>query len=118
MNYAQSKTMPDLGIWFPAKAGGRPTTFALPYAGGLVTKAPHSDNGKKLLDYLLSRTAQQQVSEIGGGFSARTDVKAVDANAVALTKPMDGVEIFAPDWNDIDENLTSYVEDWKSATGS
>ncbi|MGW1213560.1 2-aminoethylphosphonate ABC transporter substrate-binding protein [Streptomyces sp. NPDC002499] len=118
MNYAQSKTMPNLGIWFPAKAGGKPTTFALPYAAGLVTKAPHSANGKKLLDFMLGRAAQQQVSEIGGGFSARTDVKAVDANAVALTKLMAGVEIFTPDWNDIDENLTSYVEDWKSATGS
>jgi 2-aminoethylphosphonate transport system substrate-binding protein len=118
MNYAQSKDMPDLGIWFPAKQGGRPTTFALPYAAGLVTKAPHSENGRKLLDYMLSRKAQQQVSEIGGGFSARSDVKAADANAVALARLMDGVDIFTPDWNDIDENLTSYVEDWKSATGS
>ena len=29
-----------------------------------------------------------------------------------------GVEIFEPDWTDIDQNLTSYVEDWQSATGS
>ncbi|MFE9607075.1 2-aminoethylphosphonate ABC transporter substrate-binding protein [Streptomyces sp. NPDC006012] len=118
MNYAQSKTMPNLGIWFPAGQGGKPTTFALPYAAGLVTKAPHSDNGKKLLDFMLSQQAQQEVSEIGGGFSARQDVKAVDANAVALTKIMNGVEVFEPDWADIEKNLTSYVEDWKSATGS
>ncbi|MFD5793713.1 2-aminoethylphosphonate ABC transporter substrate-binding protein [Streptomyces diastatochromogenes] len=118
MNYAQSKDMPDLGIWFPAGKDGRPTTFALPYAAGLVTKAPHSENGRKLLDFMLGQKAQQQVSEIGGGFSARQDVKATDANAVALTKLMDGVDIFQPDWNDIDKNLTAYVEDWKSATGS
>ncbi|MFJ3229531.1 2-aminoethylphosphonate ABC transporter substrate-binding protein [Streptomyces sp. NPDC086787] len=118
MNFAQSKTMPNLGIWFPAKQGGKPTTFALPYAAGLVTKAPHSENGRKLLDFMLGQKAQQQVSEIGGGFSARSDVKAVDANAIALTKLMDGVEIFQPDWNDVDKNLTKYVDDWKSATGS
>ncbi|MFJ9814424.1 2-aminoethylphosphonate ABC transporter substrate-binding protein [Streptomyces sp. NPDC101151] len=118
MNYAQSKTMPGLGIWFPAKQGGKPTTFALPYAAGLVTKAPHGENGKKLLDFMLAQKQQQEVSEIGGGFSARSDVKAVDANAIALAKLMDGVEIFTPDWNDIDKNLTAYVEDWKSATGS
>ncbi|MFG2947843.1 2-aminoethylphosphonate ABC transporter substrate-binding protein [Streptomyces adustus] len=118
MNHAQSKTMPNLGIWFPAPQGGRPTTFALPYAAGLVTKAPHGDNGRKLLDYLLSRTAQQQVSEIGGGFAARKDVKATDAEAVALAQIMTGVEVFEPDWNDIDQNLTSYVDAWKSATGS
>ncbi|MEU2061744.1 2-aminoethylphosphonate ABC transporter substrate-binding protein [Streptomyces sp. NPDC013455] len=118
MNHAQSKDMPNLGIWFPAGPGGKPTTFALPYAAGLVTGAPHSENGRKLLDFMLARKQQQEVSEIGGGFSARRDVKATDANAIALAKIMDGVEIFEPDWNDIDKNLTSYVEDWKSATGS
>jgi 2-aminoethylphosphonate transport system substrate-binding protein len=118
MNFAQSRTMPDLGIWFPKKAGGQPSTFALPYAAGLVSKAPHSANGKKLLDYMLSATAQKQVSAIGGGFPARTDVKPTDANAVALTKLLTGVQIFQPDWNDIEKNLNSYVDAWKSATGS
>ncbi|WP_055701922.1 2-aminoethylphosphonate ABC transporter substrate-binding protein [Streptomyces silaceus] len=120
MNYAQSKDMPNLGIWFPAtkKDPGKPTTFALPYAAGLVTKAPHGANARKFLDYLLSQEAQQQVSEIGGGFAARKDVKATDANAVALDKIIDGVEIFEPDWADVSKNLPSYVEDWKSATGS
>ncbi|MER7836842.1 2-aminoethylphosphonate ABC transporter substrate-binding protein [Streptomyces sp. NPDC096040] len=118
MNYAQSKTMPDLGIWFPAAKGGKPTTFALPYAAGLLTGAPHTENGKKLLDFMLAQKQQQEVSSVGGGFSVRTDVKAVDANAIALTKLMDGVDIFTPDWKDIDKNLTSYVDDWKSATGS
>ncbi|MEV7790882.1 2-aminoethylphosphonate ABC transporter substrate-binding protein [Streptomyces sp. NPDC087512] len=118
MNYAQSKTMPNLGIWFPAREGGRPTTFALPYAAGLVTDAPHGDNGRKLLDYMLSLKAQRQVSEIGGGFAARGDVEATDADAVALNRLMDGVEVFEPDWNDIEKNLTSYVDAWKRATGS
>ncbi|MEV5015269.1 2-aminoethylphosphonate ABC transporter substrate-binding protein [Streptomyces sp. NPDC053780] len=118
MNFAQSKSMPNLGIWFPAREGGRPTTFALPYAAGLVSDAPHGENGRKLLDHMLGQKAQRQVSEIGGGFAARQDVKATDANAVELAKLMDGVEIFEPDWNDIEENLTSYVDAWKSATGS
>ncbi|MGJ5893586.1 2-aminoethylphosphonate ABC transporter substrate-binding protein [Streptomyces niveiscabiei] len=118
MNYAQAKTMPNLGIWFPAPRGGRPTTFALPYAAGLVTKAPHSANGRKLLDFLLSREAQQEVSSVGGGFSARKDVKATDADAAALAKLMAGVEVFTPDWDDVAANLSAYVENWKSATGS
>ncbi|MER5545126.1 2-aminoethylphosphonate ABC transporter substrate-binding protein [Streptomyces sp. NPDC002589] len=118
MNYAQSKTMPGLGIWFPADKNGKRTTFALPYAAGLAAKAPHSENGRKLLDFMLAQKQQQEVSGIGGGFAARQDVKATDANAIALTKLMDGVDFFEPDWNDINKNLTSYVEDWKSATGS
>ncbi|MFF1375877.1 2-aminoethylphosphonate ABC transporter substrate-binding protein [Streptomyces sp. NPDC058308] len=118
MNYAQSKDMPNLGIWFPAGQGGRPTTFALPYAAGLVSKAPHGANARKFLDYLLSRKAQQQVSEIGGGFAVREDIEAADADAVALGRIVDGVEVFEPDWADVSKNLKEYVEDWKSATGS
>ncbi|MFJ7156611.1 2-aminoethylphosphonate ABC transporter substrate-binding protein [Streptomyces sp. NPDC101118] len=118
MNFAQSKSMPNLGIWFPAREGGKPTTFALPYAAGLVAGAPHTENGRKLLDFLLSEEAQKLVSEVGGGFPARTDVKPTDANAVELTRLMGGVEVFEPDWADIDENLTAYVDAWKSATGS
>ncbi|AQT72646.1 2-aminoethylphosphonate ABC transporter substrate-binding protein [Streptomyces sp. fd1-xmd] len=118
MNFAQSKSMPNLGIWFPAKEGGRPTTFALPYAAGLVAKAPHPENGKKLLDHLLGEEAQRLVSEVGGGFPARSDIKPTDASAVELTKLMSGVEVFEPDWADIDKNLTGYVDAWKSATGS
>ncbi|MCJ0872188.1 2-aminoethylphosphonate ABC transporter substrate-binding protein [Streptomyces sp. AP-93] len=118
MNFAQSKSMPNIGIWFPAKDGGKPTTFSLPYAAGLVDKAPHTENGKKLLDHLLSEDAQKLVSGVGGGFPARTDVKPTDANAVELTQLMTGVELFEPDWADIDKNLTGYVDAWKSATGS
>ncbi|MEU6389448.1 2-aminoethylphosphonate ABC transporter substrate-binding protein [Streptomyces sp. NPDC046939] len=118
MNHAQSRSMPNLGIWFPAPKGGKPTTFALPYAAGLVTKAPHTANGQKLLDYMLSRKAQTQVSKVGGGFAARQDIKATDDNAVELAELTDGVEVFEPDWADIEKNITSYVDAWKSATGS
>lgn len=118
MNFAQSKDMPNLGIWFPAKGSGRPTTFALPYAAGLVDKAPHSENGRKLLDFMLSEQAQKDVSAVGGGFAARKDVKATDANATELSRLIEGVEIFEPDWSDIGTNLDSYVDAWKSATGS
>ncbi|MBD2827615.1 2-aminoethylphosphonate ABC transporter substrate-binding protein [Streptomyces sp. SP18CM02] len=118
MNFAQSKDMPHLGIWFPAKGDGKPTSFALPYAAGLVAKAPHSENGKKLLDFMLSEEAQRDVSAVGGGFAARKDVKATDANAVELAGLMEGVEIFEPDWSDIGANLDAYIDAWKSATGS
>ncbi|MFH8883770.1 2-aminoethylphosphonate ABC transporter substrate-binding protein [Streptomyces californicus] len=118
MNFAQSKDMPNLGIWFPAKGDGKPTSFALPYAAGLVAKAPHSENGKKLLDFMLSEQAQRDVSAVGGGFAARKDVKATDANAVELAGLMEGVEIFEPDWSDIGANLDTYIDAWKSATGS
>ncbi|MER6052352.1 2-aminoethylphosphonate ABC transporter substrate-binding protein [Streptomyces sp. NPDC001793] len=119
MNYANMKTMPDQGIFFPAgKPGTRPTTFALPYAAGLVKNAPHAANARKFLDYLLSKPVQEQVSAVGGGFASRTDVKATDPNATALARIMNGVDVFRPDWNDIDKNLDTYIGAWKAATGS
>lgn len=111
--------MPDQGIFFPAaEAGGKPSTFALPYAAGLVKNAPHTENAKKFLDHLLSPEVQRQVSSVGGGFAARKDVTASDGNAEALAKIMKGVEVFEPDWPDIDKNLDTYVDAWKAATGS
>ncbi|MFE4591275.1 2-aminoethylphosphonate ABC transporter substrate-binding protein [Streptomyces laurentii] len=118
MNFAQAKSMPNLSIWFPSKQGGTPTTFALPYAGGLVKGAPHTENGKKLLDFMLGDQAQREVSAIGGGFPARRDIRTTDTNAIELAKLLVGVDVFEPDWNDIDKNLTAYVDAWKSATGS
>ncbi|MBO0654661.1 2-aminoethylphosphonate ABC transporter substrate-binding protein [Streptomyces triculaminicus] len=118
MNFANTKSMPNQGIFFPAGDNGKPTTFALPYAAGLVKAAPHAASAKKFLDYLLTDRVQREVSAVGGGFPSRTDVKATDLNATALTGIMRGVEIFQPDWADIDKNLPSYVEAWKTATGS
>ncbi|MYT30575.1 MULTISPECIES: 2-aminoethylphosphonate ABC transporter substrate-binding protein [unclassified Streptomyces] len=119
MNYANLKTMPDQGIFFPAgKPGARPATFALPYAAGLVKDAPHAANARKFLDYLLSKPVQQEVSAIGGGFTSRKDVKATDPNATALARIMSGVDVFQPDWHDIDKNLDTYIGAWKTATGS
>ena len=119
MNYADMSSMPNQGIFFPAaSAGAKPSTFALPYAAGLVAGAPHQDAGRKLLDFLLSKDVQQEVSSVGGGFSARTDVTATDAHAVELRKLMSGVDVFTPDWQDVNTNLASYVDAWKSATGS
>ncbi|POX40751.1 2-aminoethylphosphonate ABC transporter substrate-binding protein [Streptomyces sp. Ru73] len=119
MNYATMKSMPDQGIFFPAaEKGGRPSTFALPYAAGLVKNAPHTENAKKFLDYLLSPEVQREVSAVGGGFAARKDVHATDENARKLAALMKGVEVFEPDWQDIDKNLDTYIDAWKTATGS
>ena len=119
MNYANMKSMPDQGIFFPAaRPGSKPSTFALPYAAGLVKNAPHRANAEKFLDHLLSTEVQKEVSSVGGGFPARKDVKAIDPHATELAALMKGVEIFRPDWNDIEKNLDSYIAAWKTATGS
>ncbi|RLV08915.1 2-aminoethylphosphonate ABC transporter substrate-binding protein [Streptomyces griseocarneus] len=118
MNFANMKSMPHQGIFFPAGSNGKPTTLALPYAAGLVKKAPHTKYAKEFLDYLLSDEVQQQTSSIAGGFPARADIKPTDKNATALAEIMKGVEVFRPDWAQINQNLPTYIEAWKDATKS
>ncbi|MGY1435936.1 2-aminoethylphosphonate ABC transporter substrate-binding protein [Streptomyces reniochalinae] len=119
MNYAQAETMPNLGIWFPAaKKGAKPTTFALPYTAGLVKGGPHTENGRKLLDFLLGEKPQREVSSVGGGFTVRDDIEARDDQAEELAALMKGVEVFRPDWEEVAGDLDSYLSAWKRATGS
>lgn len=117
-NFEQSKSLPNLGIWFPAREGGEPTTFAMYYGAGLAEGAPHSENGKKLLDHMLTEKAQKQVSGIGGGFPARTDVRPTDENAIELAGLMDGIQLFEPNWQRIEPSLDGYIDSWKDATGN
>ncbi|MEV2274107.1 2-aminoethylphosphonate ABC transporter substrate-binding protein [Nocardiopsis sp. NPDC049922] len=117
MNVAQARTMPNIGIWFPAPEGGAPTTFALPYTAGLITDAPQSENGRALLDFLLSEAAQERVVPVAGGFPARTDIPVEGEGAEELADLLDGVEVFEPDWEDIDANLSDHVDAWRAATG-
>ncbi|OIV38268.1 2-aminoethylphosphonate ABC transporter substrate-binding protein [Mangrovactinospora gilvigrisea] len=119
MSYAQSTGEDkNLGIWFPKGADGRPTTFADPYAAGVVKNAPHSANAKKLLDFMLTKQAQQEATTVGGGFPARADVKPTGKVADDLKRTMAGVEVFSVDWNDVSTNLQSYIAKWQNATGS
>ncbi|MBE2999371.1 2-aminoethylphosphonate ABC transporter substrate-binding protein [Nocardiopsis sp. HNM0947] len=118
MNYDQSRTMPNLELWFPAREGGEPTTFALPYTVGLLDGAPDSENGQALIDFLLSEEAQERVPSEAGGFPARDDVEATGEDAEELEEIMDGVEVFEPDWDEVEEELPGYLDAWREATDS
>ncbi|MFJ6749767.1 MULTISPECIES: hypothetical protein [unclassified Streptomyces] len=68
-------------------------------------------------DAFRSSTRPRSKSPRCGGFTSRKDIKATDPHATALAKIMNGVEIFTPDRHDIDKNLDSYVDAWRTATG-
>lgn len=95
-----------------------PPPRALRYAAGPLVRAPHGENGKQLLDFLLPEKAQRDVGAVGGGFAARQDIKATDTNAMELKGLFEGVEIFEPDRSDTGTNLDTYIDAWKTATGS
>jgi len=118
MNFAQMADNPNLRIFWPADAKGQRSTLSLPYYIGLVKGAPHSDNGKKLMDFLLSRKAQETVSSIARGIPARSDVKPTDENYQKLHGFLEGVTVFTPDWNAVLQDLSKDVARWHEVTGS
>ena len=118
MNMAQMVDNPNIRVFWPAGPDGKRSTFALPYYIGLVKGAPDADNGKKLIDFLLSADAQSTVSSVALGLPVRMDVKPTDKSAMALHDAMNGVEVWAPDWAAVLKNLQADTAMWHEATGS
>jgi 2-aminoethylphosphonate transport system substrate-binding protein len=118
MNFAQMTDNPNLRIFWPGDAKGERTTLPLPYYIALVKGAPHSANGKKLIDFLLSKKAQETVSSIARGLPARTDILPNDPNYTQLHTFMRGVTIWTPDWDAVLRDLSKDVARWHEVTGT
>jgi 2-aminoethylphosphonate transport system substrate-binding protein len=117
-NMAQSADNPNIEIFFPAGPDGKKTAFALPYYIGLVEGAPDTDNGKKLIDFLLSQDAQKEISSIARGFPVRTDVKPDDDNFKKLNAMLEGIDIWSPDWSKVLDSLKEDVAAYNQAISS
>jgi 2-aminoethylphosphonate transport system substrate-binding protein len=118
MNTAQSADNPNIKIFFPEGPDGKKTTFALPYYIALVKGGPNADNGKKLVDFLLSAEAQKQISSVARGFPVRTDVKPDDETFKNLNAMLEGVEIWSPDWAKVLDTLKDDVAAYNQAISS
>ncbi|WP_322062673.1 2-aminoethylphosphonate ABC transporter substrate-binding protein [Paraburkholderia sp. J63] len=118
MNLLQLHDNPNVRMFFPAGPDGKRATFSLPYYIGLVSGAPHSANGKKLIDFLLSAPAQQEVSKLAFGLPARTDVHPTDSNFRAATAVLEGVDIWQPDWNQVLQDLQADIAAYNRAISS
>ncbi len=118
MNFSQMAANPNIKIFWPAGPNGERTTFALPYYIALVHGAPHSDAGKKLITFLLTKDAQSTISSIAKGMPSRQDVHPTDANYKKLNAMLKGVKIWTPDWDKVLADLKDDVARWHSVTGS
>ncbi len=118
MNFAQIRQYPNLRIFFPQGPDGKRYTMALPYYIGVVKGAPHGEAGRKLVAFLLSKKAQEQVYSLAFGFPARNDIPATNANAKELKRIMAGVHVWTPDWNHVLDGLDANVARWQQITGS
>ena len=96
MNIAQMGQDPNLQIFFPAGPDGEALTLPLPYYIALVKGAPHADAGQKLIDFLLSKDAQEKVSSIAQGLPVRSDVHPTDTSYQQIEQTLNGVTIWTP----------------------
>ncbi|HEX4766311.1 MAG TPA: 2-aminoethylphosphonate ABC transporter substrate-binding protein [Lichenihabitans sp.] len=118
MNMSQMADDPNIRIFWPAAPDGTRSTFALPYYVGLVKGGPNSENGKKLIDFLLSKEAQETVSSVAIGAPVRSDVKPTDANYTKMQDAMKGVTVWTPDWTQVLKDLPEDAKRWRASTGS
>lgn len=112
MNLVQSVSNPNIRIFIPEGPDGTKSVFPLPYYIGLVQGAPHEDNGKKLIDFLMSTESQELVSVLAHGLPGRSDIQPTDDNYKALHAILEGVEIWTPDWDqvlaDLQDDIAAY----------
>jgi 2-aminoethylphosphonate transport system substrate-binding protein len=118
MNMAQMADNPNIRVFWPAGPDGKRSTFALPYYVGLVKGAPNAANGKKLIDFLLTKEAQGTVTSVALGLPVRMDVKPTDKAGLSLTEAMKGIEIWTPDWAAVLKDLPADADRWHQSTGS
>jgi 2-aminoethylphosphonate transport system substrate-binding protein len=118
MNLSQQADDPNIQVFWPAGPDGKKYAMTLPYYIGLVTGAPESENGKKLIEFLLTKEAQETVSSVAIGAPVRKDVTPTDANFKKIHDAMAGVTVWTPDWTQVLKDLPADVAKWREATGS
>jgi 2-aminoethylphosphonate transport system substrate-binding protein len=118
MNLSQMADNPNIKVFWPAGPSGERAAMPLPYYIGLVAGAPDADNGKKLIEFLLSKEAQGTVSSVALGAPVRKDVAPTDANFTKMHDMMQGVTVWTPDWAQVLKDLPADVARWRQATGS
>ena len=100
----------EISIVYPASG-----TFTTPEYSALVKGGPDTENGKKLIDFLLSDAAQKDVSSVARGFPVLNDIKPDDENFKTLNGLLEGVEIWSPDWTKVLSELKDDVAAYNTA---
>jgi iron(III) transport system substrate-binding protein len=98
----------DVGVVFPdADALG---TLVIPTAVVLMARAPHADAGRRLVDYLLSREAEQRMAESAAHMPLRasvatpsgvrriTEIRAMEVDYARVAQEMERIQPWLRQW--------------------
>ncbi|MHA0287574.1 2-aminoethylphosphonate ABC transporter substrate-binding protein [Mycobacterium sp. C3-094] len=106
-------------IFIPADAQGRRTTVSLPYVAGVTAGAPHAEEAKKLLAFLVSDDVQKTVPTDALGMPVLDALKTSDGTGPETPAGvLQGVDVWVPDWNTVLADLDADVAAYQKATGS
>lgn len=106
-------------IFIPAGADGKRTSISLPYVAGVTSGAPHAEDAKKLLAFLISEETQKTVAPDALGIPVLESLKGTGS-----TEPntplavLDGVDVWVPDWDAVLADLDADLAEYQKATGS
>jgi 2-aminoethylphosphonate transport system substrate-binding protein len=106
-------------IFIPAAGDGKRTTVSLPYVAGVTAGAPHADDAKKLLAFLISEDIQKTVAGEALGIPVLESLAqsgGAEPNTPAAV--LDGGDVWVPDWNAVLADLDADVAAYQQATGS
>ncbi|HXX39887.1 MAG TPA: 2-aminoethylphosphonate ABC transporter substrate-binding protein [bacterium] len=98
-------------VFLRADASSMPVAIAAPGTVSLVAGAPHQEAGQRLVAFLISKVAQQHVTDVYG-IPVRSDVPATDARAKAVMNAMKGVRVLYLDWDTVSSNLKAWNAEW------
>jgi 2-aminoethylphosphonate transport system substrate-binding protein len=107
-------------IFIPAQDGKR-TTVSVPYVAGVAKGAPHEEQAKQLLTYLISEESQKTVGPDALGIPVSDRVRTAAGGTPAPNTPdavLQDVDVWVPDWNDVLAHLDADVAAYQKATGS
>lgn len=106
-------------IFIPAEADGTRTTISLPYYAGVTAGAPHEQEAKKLLAFLISEETQKTVEPEALGMPVLESLASggsSEPNTPAAV--LEGVQVWVPDWNAVLADLDADLAAYQKATGS
>lgn len=106
-------------IFIQADSDGTRTSISLPYVAGVTAGAPHADEAKKLLAFLISEEVQKTVEPEALGLPVLESLKtggSTGPNTPAAV--LDGVEVWVPDCNAVLADLDADLAAYQQATGS
>jgi 2-aminoethylphosphonate transport system substrate-binding protein len=106
------------GIFFPAMPDNSRTTISLPYVAGVTAAARRPDEAKLLLAFLLSDAAQRDASATAFGIPVRrTAVERESPPRNSPTAVLQGVTLWAPNWDQVLADLETDIDAYRKAVG-